>query len=106
MSLIWTPAMALLSDNAEAAGLDLAFATALVSLAWAGGQVLGGSAFASLADATSDGAAYAADRGLFAITFAAGRSLAAAGVRTRERVVPGMGEGREDGVGRRFEHDG
>ena len=44
MSLIWTPAMALLSDDAEAAGLDLAFATALVSLAWAGGQVLGGSA--------------------------------------------------------------
>ena len=36
MSLIWTPAMALLSDNAETAGLDLAFATALVSLAWAG----------------------------------------------------------------------
>ena len=36
--------MALLSDDAEAAGLNLAFATALVSLAWAGGQVLGGSA--------------------------------------------------------------
>ena len=35
--------MALLSDNAEAAGLDLAFASALVSLAWAGGQVIGGS---------------------------------------------------------------
>ncbi len=44
MSLIWTPAMALLSDDAEAAGLDLAFATALVSLSWAGGQVIGGSA--------------------------------------------------------------
>ena len=38
MSLIWTPAMALLSDDAEAAGLDLAFATALVSLAWAGAR--------------------------------------------------------------------
>ena len=59
MSLIWTPAMALLSDNAEAAGLDLAFATALVSLAWAGGQVLGGSVFVALADATTDAIAYA-----------------------------------------------
>ena len=54
MSLIWTPAMALLSDNAEAAGLDLAFASALVSLAWAGGQVVGGSAFVGFADATTD----------------------------------------------------
>jgi MFS family permease len=71
MSLIWTPAMALLSDNAERAGLDLAFATALVSLAWAGGQVLGGSAVVSLADATSDGLAYALVASLFALTFAA-----------------------------------
>ncbi len=52
MSLIWTPAMALLSDDAETAGLDLAFATALVSLAWAGGQVVGGSAGPAFADAT------------------------------------------------------
>jgi MFS family permease len=65
MSLIWTPAMALLSDNAEEAGLDLAFATALVSLAWAGGQVLGGSAVAAFAGATTDAAAY----GLVAAAF-------------------------------------
>jgi MFS family permease len=70
MSLIWTPAMALLSDNAEAAGLDLAFASALVSLAWAGGQVLGGSAFVGLADATGDAAAYGLIAGLFAVTLA------------------------------------
>jgi hypothetical protein len=70
MSLIWTPAMALLSDNAEAAGLDLAFATALVSLSWAGGHVLGGSAVVSLADVTSDALAYALVAGLFALTFA------------------------------------
>ena len=60
MSLIWTPAMALLSDNAEAAGLDLAFASALVSFAWAGGQVVGGSAVVGFAEATSDATAYAA----------------------------------------------
>ncbi len=70
MSLIWTPAMALLSDNAEAAGLDLAFASALVSLAWAGGQVVGGSTLAGLADATSDAAAYGLIAALFAVTLA------------------------------------
>ncbi len=70
MSLIWTPAMALLSDNAEAAGLDLAFASALVSLAWAGGQVIGGSAFSGFADATTDAASYAVIAALFAATLA------------------------------------
>ncbi len=70
MSLMWTPAMALLSDNAEVAGLDLAFATALVSLAWAGGQVIGGSPLVALADATTDATAYAVIAGLFAMTLA------------------------------------
>ncbi len=70
MSLIWTPAMALLSDNAEGAGLDLAFASALVSLAWAGGQVIGGSALVGFADATTDGAAYGLIAALFALTIA------------------------------------
>ena len=72
MSLIWTPAMALLSDNAEAAGLDLAFASALVSLAWAGGpgdRRLGGSP--RFADATTDAAAYVVIAGLFALTLVA-----------------------------------
>jgi MFS family permease len=71
MSLIWTPAMALLSDNAERAGLDLAFASALVSLAWAGGQVIGGSAFVSFADASTDGTAYGVVAALFVLTLAA-----------------------------------
>ena len=92
MSLIWTPAMALLSDDAERAGLDLAFAAALVSLSWAGGQVVGGSAVASFAEATSDGTAYALIACFFAITFAA---LAGG-------VVQRHGRGADDGVGRRF----
>ena len=54
--------MALLSDNAEAAGLDLAFASALVSFAWAGGQVVGGSAFVGFAEATTDAARLRCDR--------------------------------------------
>ncbi len=71
MSLMWTPAMALLSDNAEVAGLDLAFATALVSLAWAGGQVIGGSPLVALADATTDATAYAVIAALFVATLLA-----------------------------------
>ena len=80
MSLIWTPAMTLLSEDAETAGLDLAFATALVSLAWAGGQVIGGSAGASLADATSDGLAYALVAALFAVTLVAAAQSPGSGI--------------------------
>jgi MFS family permease len=83
MSLIWTPAMALLSDNAEAAGLDLAFATALVSLAWAGGQVLGGSGVASIADVTSDATAYGIVAAAFVVTL-----VAVTGIRGLRRPAP------------------
>lgn len=71
MSLIWTPAMALLSEASEHAGLDLAFATALVNLSWAGGQVVGGSAISRLAESTSDGAGFALISLLFLLTVAA-----------------------------------
>jgi MFS family permease len=71
MSLIWTPAMALLSDEAEGAGLNLAFAAALVNLAWAGGHVIGGSALPHLAESTSDATAYLLVATLFALTAAA-----------------------------------
>ena len=37
----WTPAMALLSDEAEARGLEYAYAFALINVAWAPGQALG-----------------------------------------------------------------
>jgi MFS family permease len=80
LSLLWAPSMALLSDAAEAAGIDQAFAFALVNLAWAGGQVLGGSAGAALADAYSDALPYAICAALFAL------SLAALGARVRVRV--------------------
>ena len=71
MALIFTPAMALLSDESERAGLDLAFATALVNLSWAGGQMVGGSALSRLAEATADAWAFALAAVLFAITAAA-----------------------------------
>ena len=70
MSLMWTPAMALLSDRSEDAGLDLAFAAALVNLSWAGGQVVGGSGGSALAEASGDGLAYALVAALFAVTAA------------------------------------
>jgi len=76
LALLWAPAMALLSDAAEAAGLELAFATALVNLAWAGGQVLGGSAGAGIAEASSDAVSYVLVAALFASTLA-GLRLAA-----------------------------
>ncbi len=68
LSLLWTPAMALLSDRAEAGGLGLAFAAALVNLAWSGGQVVGGSLGAGFAEVTSDAAAYVLVASLFAVT--------------------------------------
>ncbi|MGI9019106.1 MAG: MFS transporter, partial [Solirubrobacterales bacterium] len=43
LGLCWAPAMALLSDVVERAGVAQWLAFALVNLAWAGGQVLGGS---------------------------------------------------------------
>jgi MFS family permease len=79
LALLWAPTMALLSDTAEARGLDLAFAFAVANLAWAGGQVVGGSGGAWLAEATSRQIPYSVVAVLCAATFAmylVGRSWA------------------------------
>jgi MFS family permease len=55
----WAPAMAMLSDAAEEAGLDLALAFSLSNLAWAIGHLLGSAAGGALADATADAVPYA-----------------------------------------------
>jgi MFS family permease len=55
----WAPAMAMLSDASEEAGLDQALAFSLSNLAWAMGHLLGGGAGAALADATADAVPYA-----------------------------------------------
>jgi MFS family permease len=70
LAFLWAPAMALLSDSAEATGLEQGFAFALVNLAWAGGQVLGGSSGAAIAEASGDWLPYAIVAALFAATFA------------------------------------
>jgi MFS family permease len=54
----WTPAMALLSDEAEHQGLDYAYAFALMNLAWAPGHALGASGGGALAHFTSDAVPY------------------------------------------------
>ena len=80
LGFCWTPAMALLSDAVESQGVDQWLAFALVNLAWAGGQVLGGSGGGSLADRTSDAVTYGVVAALLA--------LSAAVVVSRRRRAP------------------
>ena len=79
----WAPAMAMLSDSSEKAGLDQALAFSIGNLAWSLGHVLGGGAGGALADATADALVY----GLLGVTCA----LTLAGVialgRTRTEVT-------------------
>jgi MFS family permease len=66
----WTPAMALLSDEAEARGLEYAYAFALINVAWAPGQALGAAGGGALAQLTTDAVPYLALAGASLITFA------------------------------------
>ncbi|HEV2874136.1 MAG TPA: MFS transporter [Thermoleophilaceae bacterium] len=58
LGAFWAPAMAMLSDASENAGLDLALAFSISNLAWAAGHLVGSAAGAALADATSDAVPY------------------------------------------------
>jgi MFS family permease len=71
IGVLWAPASALLSDGADAVGLDQGFAFALLNLGWALGQVAGSSGGAALAQATSDAVPYLALAALCAATLAA-----------------------------------
>ena len=55
---LWAPAMSLLSDRADALGLDQAFAFALVSITWAAGATVGPAVGGALAQATRDAVPY------------------------------------------------
>jgi MFS family permease len=59
LGTFWAPAMALLSDAADGAGLTQGMAFALTNLAWAVGQTTGSAAGGTLADATADAVPYA-----------------------------------------------
>jgi MFS family permease len=58
LGAFWAPAMAMLSDASEEAGLDLALAFSISNLAWAAGHLVGSGAGGALADATSDAVPY------------------------------------------------
>jgi MFS family permease len=58
IGLLYTPAMAMLSDGADHFGVSQGFAFALVNLAWATGQTAGAAGSARLADATDDRVPY------------------------------------------------
>ena len=60
LATFWAPAMAMLSDAAEEAGLDQALGFAISNLAWACGHVLGAGAGGAVADVTADAVPYAA----------------------------------------------
>jgi predicted MFS family arabinose efflux permease len=60
LGLLWAPAMAVLSDGAEARGIDSAFAFGLGNLAWGLGSSIGGSGGSALAEATTDAVPFVA----------------------------------------------
>lgn len=70
LGTLWAPAMAMLSEASEDAGVDQGLAFGLANLAWAGGHVLGGGAGATIADAFGDAVPYAAMAVLCAVTLA------------------------------------
>ena len=67
---LYAPAMAMMSDGAEAFGIAQGFAFALVNLAWATGQTFGAAGSARLADLTSDQVPYFVLAGVCAVTLA------------------------------------
>jgi MFS family permease len=70
IGMLYTPAMAMLSDGAEAAGVAQGFAFALVNLAWATGQTAGAAGSARLADVAGDRVPYFVLVGVCALTLA------------------------------------
>jgi MFS family permease len=82
LGVLWAPAMAMLSDAAEASGLDQGLAFALSNLAWAVGHLVGAGGGGALAEATADAVPYALLGATCAATLAGvmrlGRAQAAA----------------------------
>jgi MFS family permease len=67
----WTPALSMVSDEAEHFGLDYGYAFALVNIAWAPGQAGGAALGGALASATSDAVPYLCLAALCVLTFVA-----------------------------------
>ena len=58
IGLLWAPSMAMLSDGADAVGLEQGLAFGLMNLTWATGQSLGDIGGARLGEAAGDEVAY------------------------------------------------
>jgi MFS family permease len=71
LSGFWAPAMAMLSDAAEAHRIDQGLAAALINLTWAGGQIIGSGGGGAIAKATGDLVPTAIAAGLCVLTLAA-----------------------------------
>lgn len=71
LGAFWAPAMAMLSEAADAHRLDQGLAAALMNLAWAGGQILGSAAGGAAAKAAGDGVPTAAAAALCLLTLLA-----------------------------------
>lgn len=71
LGAFWAPAMAMLSDAADAARLQQGLAFALVNLSWAVGQVMGSGLGGSVAQATSDAVPFGLAAGLCVLTLVA-----------------------------------
>jgi MFS family permease len=67
----WTPAMSMVTDEAETLGLDYGYAFALVNIAWAPGQAGGAALGAKIASLTSDRVAYIGLAGVCLVTLVA-----------------------------------
>jgi MFS family permease len=70
IGVLYTPAMAMLSDGAEAVGVAQGFAFALVNLAWGTGQAAGDAGAGRLADLVGDHVPYLILAGTCAVTLA------------------------------------
>jgi MFS family permease len=90
VGILWSPAIALLSDRAEELGLEQGVVFALMNLAWSVGQTCGDAGSARLAQATSDTVPYLLLAAVCAVTFArlrtAGAGKAAAHGHTATRA--------------------
>jgi MFS family permease len=71
IGILWSPAIALMSDGAESAGVAQGLAFGFVNLGWAMGHTVGAAAGPALAEATSDGTTYAVLAAICAVAFVA-----------------------------------
>ena len=68
LGTFWAPAMAMLSDAADAQGMSQGYAMALINLAWASGQIVGAGGGGALAKAAGDAFPFALSAALCAAT--------------------------------------